>query len=146
MLPVSMFPLRKRWKLSGESVGLESDQLKLGGVVTNMHRKRTVQHKGGGDLNMNASTGGCRLFGFSLPVETPASNLSKKICTKWILYTDSENDMMVLDDDPWHDFCNVVLKIHLYTKEEVENANDDNKSCLEQAALMMETSKLSSVS
>ncbi|KAL0729454.1 hypothetical protein Bca4012_025547 [Brassica carinata] len=136
MLPVSMFPLRKRWKLSGESVGLESDQLKLGGV------------KGGGDLNMNASTGGCRLFGFSLPVETPASNLSKKICTKVHKQGSLafENDMMVLDDDPWHDFCNVVLKIHLYTKEEVENANDDNKSCLEQAALMMETSKLSSVS
>ncbi|KAG2311088.1 hypothetical protein Bca52824_022645 [Brassica carinata] len=45
-----------------------------------------------------------------------------------------------------YDFCNVVLKIHLYTKEEVENVNDDNKSCLEQAALMIETSKSSSVS
>ncbi|KAJ0266650.1 Auxin response factor 4 [Hirschfeldia incana] len=147
----------------------------------------------GGDVNMNASTAGCKLFGFSLPVETPASNLqssSKRICTKvhkqgslvgraidlsrlngyndlltelerlfnmegllrdpekgWrILYTDSENDMMVVGDDPWHDFCNVVLKIHLYTKEEVENGNDDNKSCLEQAALMMEASKSSSVS
>ncbi|XP_018446641.1 auxin response factor 4 [Raphanus sativus] len=147
----------------------------------------------GGDVNMNASTAGCKLFGFSLPVETPASNpqsSSKRICTKvhkqgslvgraidlsrlngyndlltelerlfnmegllrdpekgWrILYTDSENDMMVVGDDPWHDFCNVVLKIHLYTKEEVENGNDDNKSCLEQAALMMEASKSSSVS
>uniref|UniRef100_A0A1J3J6E5 Auxin response factor n=1 Tax=Noccaea caerulescens TaxID=107243 RepID=A0A1J3J6E5_NOCCA len=146
----------------------------------------------GDDFNMNASSG-CKLFGFSLPVETPASNpqsSSKRICTKvhkqgslvgraidlsrlngyndlltelerlfnmegllrdpekgWrILYTDSENDMMVVGDDPWHDFCNVVWKIHLYTKEEVENANDDNKSCLEQAALMMEASKSSSVS
>ncbi|CAH8392723.1 unnamed protein product [Eruca vesicaria subsp. sativa] len=146
----------------------------------------------GSDVSMNASTG-CKLFGFSLPVETPASNQqssSKRICTKvhkqgslvgraidlsrlngyndlltelerlfnmegllrdpekgWrILYTDSENDMMVVGDDPWHDFCNVVLKIHLYTKEEVENGNDDNKSCLEQAALMMEASKSSSVS
>ena len=42
------------------------------------------------------------------------------------------------------EFCNVVLKIHLYTKEEVENANGDSKSCL--AALMMEASKSSSVS
>ncbi|KFK27576.1 hypothetical protein AALP_AA8G401800 [Arabis alpina] len=145
----------------------------------------------GADFNMNASSG-CKLFGFSLPVETPTSNpqsSSKRICTKvhkqgslvgraidlsrlngyndlltelerlfnmegllrdpekgWrILYTDSENDMMVVGDDPWHDFCNVVCKIHLYTKEEVENANDDNKSCLEQAALMMEASKSSSV-
>lgn len=40
----------------------------------------------------------------------------------------------------------MVWKIHLYTKEEVENANDDNKSCLEQAAIMMEASKSSSVS
>ena len=44
------------------------------------------------------------------------------------------------------DFCSVVLKIHLYTKEEVEKGNDDNRSCLEQAALMMEASKSSSVS
>ncbi|CAH2069337.1 unnamed protein product, partial [Thlaspi arvense] len=146
----------------------------------------------GGDFDTNASSG-CKLFGFSLPVETPAPNpqsSSKRICTKvhkqgslvgraidlsrlngyndlltelerlfnmegllrdpekgWrILYTDSESDMMAVGDDPWHDFCNVVLKIHLYTKEEVDNGNDDNKSCLEQAALMMEASKSSSVS
>ncbi|CAN6840878.1 unnamed protein product [Brassica oleracea] len=52
-----------------------------------------------------------------------------------ILYTDSEDDMMVVGNDPWHEFCNVLLKIHLYSK-----------SCLEQAALMMEASKSSSVS
>ncbi|KAH0896261.1 hypothetical protein HID58_045829 [Brassica napus] len=63
-----------------------------------------------------------------------------------ILYTDSEDDMMVVGNDPWHEFCNVLLKIHLYTKEEIENANGDSKSCLEQAALMMEASKSSSVS
>ncbi|CAN6993605.1 hypothetical protein Bca4012_048462 [Brassica carinata] len=63
-----------------------------------------------------------------------------------ILYTDSEDDMMVVGNDPWHEFCNVMLKIHLYTKEEIENANGDSKSCLEQAALMMEASKSSSVS
>ncbi|CAG7892162.1 hypothetical protein HID58_004785 [Brassica napus] len=60
------------------------------------------------------------------------------------LYTDSEDDMMVFGNDPWHEFCNVVLKIHLYTKEEVANANGDSQSCL--AALMMEASKSSSVS
>ncbi|CAN8252646.1 unnamed protein product [Cochlearia groenlandica] len=144
------------------------------------------------NFSENASSG-CKLFGFSLPMDAPAPNpqtSSKRICTKvhkqgslvgraidlsrlngyndlltelerlfdmegilrdpekgWrILYTDSENDMMVVGDDPWHDFCNVVWKIHLYTKDEVENANGDNKSCLEQAALMMEASKSSSVS
>lgn len=38
----------------------------------------------GSDFDMNASSG-CKLFGFSLPVETPASNpqsSSKRICTK----------------------------------------------------------------
>nr|GMD29433.1 auxin response factor 4 isoform X2 [Ipomoea batatas] len=37
-----------------------------------------------------------------------------------VLYTDSENDMMVVGDDPWHEFCEVVSKIHIYTQEEVE--------------------------
>ncbi|XP_010520351.1 PREDICTED: auxin response factor 4 isoform X2 [Tarenaya hassleriana] len=141
---------------------------------------------------------GCKLFGFSLPAKTTASNpenSSKRICTKvhkqgslvgraidlsrlngyddlitelerlftmegllhdpdkgWrILYTDSENDMMVVGDDPWRDFCRVVAKIHIYTKEEVEkmnlgSINEDNQSCLEEAALMVEASKSSSVS
>ncbi|KAG8371351.1 hypothetical protein BUALT_Bualt13G0078700 [Buddleja alternifolia] len=55
-----------------------------------------------------------------------------------ILYTDSENDMMVVGDDPWHDFVEVVSKIHIYTQEEVEKLSigmnsDDTKSCLEEA-------------
>ncbi|KAL0460225.1 UNVERIFIED_CONTAM: Auxin response factor 4, partial [Sesamum latifolium] len=55
-----------------------------------------------------------------------------------ILYTDSENDMMVLGDDPWHEFVEVVTKIHLYTQEEVEKltvgmCSDDTQSCLEEA-------------
>ncbi|KAL0417743.1 UNVERIFIED_CONTAM: Auxin response factor 4 [Sesamum radiatum] len=33
-----------------------------------------------------------------------------------ILYTDSENDMMVLGDDPWHEFVQAVTKIHIYTR------------------------------
>ncbi|KAI7992606.1 Auxin response factor 4 [Camellia lanceoleosa] len=54
-----------------------------------------------------------------------------------ILYTDSENDMMVVGDDPWHEFCNVVSKIHIYTREEVEKMSigvvisDDTQSCLD---------------
>ncbi|CAJ2654381.1 unnamed protein product [Trifolium pratense] len=67
-----------------------------------------------------------------------------------ILYTDSENDIMVVGDDPWHEFCDVVSKIHIYTKEEVEKmtfgmTNDDTHSCLEQAPVTMEPSKSSSV-
>lgn len=67
-----------------------------------------------------------------------------------ILYTDSENDVMVLGDIPWHEFCDVVTKIHIYTQEEVEKMttgmiSDDTQSCLDQAPLMMEASKSSSV-
>ncbi|XP_044506651.1 auxin response factor 4-like isoform X1 [Mangifera indica] len=66
-----------------------------------------------------------------------------------ILYTDSENDMMVVGDDPWHDFCNVVSKIHIYTKEvekmTIGMMTDDTQSCLDQAPVIMEASKSSSV-
>ncbi|KAK7261386.1 hypothetical protein RIF29_27695 [Crotalaria pallida] len=68
-----------------------------------------------------------------------------------ILYTDSENDIMVAGDDPWNEFCNVVSKIHIYTQEEVEKMtsgiimSDDTQSCLEQAPLITEASKSSSV-
>lgn len=48
------------------------------------------------------------------------------------------------------DFCNVVSKIHIYTQEEVEKmtfgmTTDDTQSCLDQAPLIMEASKSSSV-
>ncbi|KAF6134662.1 hypothetical protein GIB67_002063 [Kingdonia uniflora] len=55
-----------------------------------------------------------------------------------VVYTDSDNDMMVVGDDPWHEFCSMVSKIHIYTQEEVEKMtiemiNDDTHSCLEEA-------------
>ncbi|OMP09728.1 AUX/IAA protein [Corchorus olitorius] len=67
-----------------------------------------------------------------------------------VLYTDSENDVMVVGDDPWHEFCDVVSKIHIYTQEEVEKmtvgmASEDTQSCLDQAPVIMEASKSSSV-
>ncbi|XVE79074.1 hypothetical protein DITRI_Ditri14bG0028600 [Diplodiscus trichospermus] len=67
-----------------------------------------------------------------------------------VLYTDSENDVMVVGDDPWHEFCDMVSKIHIYTQEEVEKmtigmASDDTQSCLEEAPVIMEASKSSSV-
>ncbi|KAL9143592.1 hypothetical protein ABFS82_14G245200 [Erythranthe guttata] len=70
-----------------------------------------------------------------------------------VLYTDSDNDMMVVGDDPWHEFVEVVTKIHIYTQEEVEKMSvglmnsDDTKSCLEEAAppAVPDVSKSSSV-
>lgn len=67
-----------------------------------------------------------------------------------ILYTDKENDVMVVGDDPWHEFCSVVSKIHIYTREEVEKmtvgmVTDDNQSCLEEAPGLLDGSKSSSV-
>ncbi|KAI3461452.1 hypothetical protein Pfo_018115 [Paulownia fortunei] len=67
-----------------------------------------------------------------------------------VLYTDSENDMMVVGDDPWREFIEVVTKIHIYTQEEVEKMtigmnSDDTKSCLEEAPPAPDVSKSSSV-
>ncbi|KAJ9174847.1 hypothetical protein P3X46_013448 [Hevea brasiliensis] len=40
---------------------------------------------------------------------------------KWqVFYTDDEDDMMMVGDDPWHEFCSMVRKIFIYTSEEVE--------------------------
>ncbi|KAL3653069.1 ADP-ribosylation factor 4 [Castilleja foliolosa] len=67
-----------------------------------------------------------------------------------VLYTDSENDVMVVGDDPWHDFVDVVTKIHIYAQEEVEKLtvemnSDDTQSCLEEAQSVANVSKSSSV-
>lgn len=47
------------------------------------------------------------------------------------------------------DFCNVVSKIHIYTKEvekmTIGMMTDDTQSCLDQAPVIMEASKSSSV-
>ncbi|XP_068636397.1 auxin response factor 4-like [Aristolochia californica] len=66
-----------------------------------------------------------------------------------VVYTDSENDMMLVGDDPWDEFCDMVCKIHIYTREEVEKMtlgmnNDDAHSCLEEAAAVIDVSKSSS--
>uniref|UniRef100_A0A7C8YBP3 Auxin response factor n=1 Tax=Opuntia streptacantha TaxID=393608 RepID=A0A7C8YBP3_OPUST len=37
-----------------------------------------------------------------------------------IIYTDDEGDMMLVGDDPWQEFCCMVRKIFIYTKEEVQ--------------------------
>ncbi|KAG6503192.1 hypothetical protein ZIOFF_035503 [Zingiber officinale] len=40
-----------------------------------------------------------------------------------VVYTDNEGDMMLVGDDPWHEFCNMVRKIFIYTHEEVQRMN-----------------------
>ncbi|KAI0511442.1 hypothetical protein KFK09_012072 [Dendrobium nobile] len=40
-----------------------------------------------------------------------------------IVYTDNEGDIMLVGDDPWQEFCNIVRKIYIYTKEEVQKMN-----------------------
>ncbi|KAL6964496.1 Arf GTPase arf1 [Sarracenia purpurea var. burkii] len=58
--------------------------------------------------------------------------------TKWqVVYTDDEDDMMKVGDDPWHEFCNMVRKIFIYTNEEVKklspkvklSVNDEVNPC-----------------
>ncbi|OMO95514.1 AUX/IAA protein [Corchorus capsularis] len=52
-----------------------------------------------------------------------------------VVYTDDEDDMMMVGDDPWNEFCSMVRKIFIYTSEEVKKlspkiklpVNDDNK-------------------
>ncbi|KAJ6928196.1 hypothetical protein NC651_012026 [Populus alba x Populus x berolinensis] len=40
---------------------------------------------------------------------------------KWqVVYTDNEDDMMKVGDDPWNEFCGMVKKIFIYTSEEVK--------------------------
>ncbi|KAL3617631.1 Auxin response factor 2A [Castilleja foliolosa] len=40
-----------------------------------------------------------------------------------VVYTDDENDMMLVGDDPWEEFCGMVRKIIILTKEEVQRMN-----------------------
>ncbi|VAH83976.1 unnamed protein product [Triticum turgidum subsp. durum] len=45
-----------------------------------------------------------------------------------IVYTDPEGDMMLVGDDPWEEFCNIVRKIFIYTKEEVQKMNSKSSA------------------
>ncbi|CAN4088687.1 unnamed protein product [Withania somnifera] len=40
-----------------------------------------------------------------------------------VVYTDDEGDMMLVGDDPWQEFCGMVRKIFIYTKDEVQRMN-----------------------
>jgi hypothetical protein len=45
-----------------------------------------------------------------------------------IVYTDNEGDMMLVGDDPWEEFCSIVRKIFIYTKEEVQKMNSKSST------------------
>ncbi|WOH10021.1 hypothetical protein DCAR_0729482 [Daucus carota subsp. sativus] len=40
-----------------------------------------------------------------------------------VVYTDDEGDMMLVGDDPWQEFCGMVRKIYIYTREEIQRMN-----------------------
>ncbi|GFP89435.1 auxin response factor 2 [Phtheirospermum japonicum] len=40
-----------------------------------------------------------------------------------VVYTDDEDDMMLVGDDPWEEFCGMVRKILILTREEVQRMN-----------------------
>ncbi|XP_031260958.1 auxin response factor 2A-like isoform X2 [Pistacia vera] len=54
-----------------------------------------------------------RIFEFNGELIAPNKN--------WmIVFTDDEGDMMLVGDDPWLEFCSVVRRIFVYTREEVK--------------------------
>ncbi|KAG6504467.1 hypothetical protein ZIOFF_036800 [Zingiber officinale] len=51
-----------------------------------------------------------------------------------IVFTDNEDDMMLVGDDPWQEFCAMVRQLFIYTKEEVQKMdsstlNPKNEDC-----------------
>ncbi|XP_062091378.1 auxin response factor 18 isoform X2 [Humulus lupulus] len=45
--------------------------------------------------------------------------------SKWaVVFTDDENDMMLVGDDLWIDFCKMVKKIFIYSSEEVKKMSN----------------------
>ncbi|XP_042478257.1 auxin response factor 1-like [Macadamia integrifolia] len=47
---------------------------------------------------------------------------------KWqVIYTDDEDDMMMVGDDPWHEFCSMVRKIFIYMADEVKKLSPKTK-------------------
>ncbi|KAJ6851358.1 auxin response factor 2-like [Iris pallida] len=62
-----------------------------------------------------------RMFEFEGKLMSPSKS--------WmVVYTDSEGDMMLVGDDPWQEFCSMVRKIYIYTKEEVQKMNPGSLS------------------
>ncbi|XP_042375970.1 auxin response factor 2B-like isoform X1 [Zingiber officinale] len=49
--------------------------------------------------------------------------------TWMVVYTDNEGDMMLVGDDPWNEFCNMVRKIFIYTREDVQRMTPGTLNC-----------------
>ncbi|KAK6267593.1 hypothetical protein QUC31_011753 [Theobroma cacao] len=70
-----------------------------------------------------------------------------------VVYTDDEDDMMMVGDDPWNEFCSMVRKIFIYTSEEVKKlspkiklpVNDDSKPAKPGVDTVVNTDDRSSV-
>ncbi|KAK8583775.1 hypothetical protein V6N12_068034 [Hibiscus sabdariffa] len=56
-----------------------------------------------------------------------------------VVYTDDEGDMMLVGDDPWQEFCTMVRKIGIYTREEVQKMKPGslNSKCRELLSLVL---------
>eukprot|EP00268_Persea_americana_P061094 TRINITY_DN767_c0_g2_i3.p1 TRINITY_DN767_c0_g2~~TRINITY_DN767_c0_g2_i3.p1 ORF type:complete len:843 (-),score=183.99 TRINITY_DN767_c0_g2_i3:355-2883(-) len=63
------------------------------------------------------------MFEFDGDLKGPSKNWQ-------IVYTDNEGDMMLVGDDPWQEFCSMVRKIYIYTREEVQRMNPRNEENL----------------
>ncbi|XP_040986766.1 auxin response factor 9-like isoform X2 [Juglans microcarpa x Juglans regia] len=49
-------------------------------------------------------------------------------CDKWqIVYTDDEGDMMLMGDDPWREFCNMVRRILICSSLDVKKLSPGSK-------------------
>ncbi|CAK9309750.1 unnamed protein product [Citrullus colocynthis] len=47
---------------------------------------------------------------------------------KWsVVFTDDENDMMLVGDDPWPEFCKMAKRIFIYSSEEVKKMSRESK-------------------
>jgi len=64
-----------------------------------------------------------------------------------VVYKDNEEDMMLVGDDPWQEFCSIVRKIYIYTREEVEKMTPQKhaklQGCSDEQPITRETSKQS---
>ncbi|KAG6524958.1 hypothetical protein ZIOFF_014903 [Zingiber officinale] len=61
-----------------------------------------------------------------------------------IVFTDNEDDMMLVGDDPWQEFCAMVRQIFIYPKEEVQKMdsstlNPKNEDCPDMKENVKET-------
>ncbi|XP_062184117.1 auxin response factor 9-like [Phragmites australis] len=57
-----------------------------------------------------------------------------------VVYTDDEDDMMLVGDDPWNEFCSMVKRIYIYTSEVAKQLAPKSK-----LPVSSDTSKLSAV-